>query len=219
MNQRALFLDTMPNVLVIGAGAIGSRVIPHLVALPDVGAIRVVDGDRVEERNLTRLAPYFVASDVGKAKVKVVQAQYAQVEGVDAFFSPEEADALLDSVELVLDLADDLHLTRLLDRLGRDKGLPVLVASVHRDQGMVYILYAHGQGPTFQDVFRGPIGDQQDQCDMDAVSVETLERMEQGVLNRLRAFMGQQEGGLKSDTVISVLDKGDWLHMDIASTV
>jgi molybdopterin/thiamine biosynthesis adenylyltransferase len=56
------------NVLVVGAGAVGNEVIKNLVLL-GVGAIRVVDFDRIEIHNLTR-SVLFTEGDVGRNKAE-----------------------------------------------------------------------------------------------------------------------------------------------------
>ncbi|MBC7161541.1 MAG: ThiF family adenylyltransferase [Immundisolibacter sp.] len=56
------------NILVVGAGAVGNEVIKNLVLL-GVGAIRIVDFDRIEIHNLTR-SVLFTEGDVGRNKAE-----------------------------------------------------------------------------------------------------------------------------------------------------
>lgn len=56
----------MSTLTVVGAGNIGSHLLSHLARLPEVEAIRIVDPDRYEAKNLT--GQDIVAAQVGKPK-------------------------------------------------------------------------------------------------------------------------------------------------------
>lgn len=63
------------NIIVVGAGGIGARVIPALIKMVMPGTnIHVFDPDVVEERNLVR--QNFSADDVGRAKAEVMADRY-----------------------------------------------------------------------------------------------------------------------------------------------
>jgi molybdopterin-synthase adenylyltransferase len=66
------------NVMVVGAGAVGNEVIKNL-ALLGVGAIRIVDFDRIEAHNLTRTA-LFTEADIGKPKADVAAAAVTRLD-------------------------------------------------------------------------------------------------------------------------------------------
>ena len=200
--------------LVIGAGALGSRIVPHLLEMDPFGRTIIMDGDRVEQRNLSRLASCFVDSDIGEPKVDVIGRAFEQVETVDAFFSKGNS-ALLDQVDVVYDMADDLHLTILLDELCGERNMPMLVASVHRDQGMIYCLHTGKNGPAFRDLFQGDLGDQQDQCTMDLVTLETLTHMEEMIVARIDRLHTDLDDVDGPERTLSILDKGRWSELEI----
>lgn len=60
------------RVVVIGAGNIGSHLIPHLGRMPEIAEAVIIDGDRYERSNLVSQA--IAARDIGRAKA-VVQAR------------------------------------------------------------------------------------------------------------------------------------------------
>lgn len=97
------------SIAVCGAGAIGANVVETL-ARSGVGALRVVDCDRVEERNLST-QPYGRA-DVGAFKAKVLANGIYRAVGtaVDARaerLTPANASKLLDGAALVVDAFDN----------------------------------------------------------------------------------------------------------------
>ena len=65
---------THPDIrlALIGVGAIGSALLPRLLRMPFT-MITLVDGDRVEEKNLDRQELYAVV-DIGRPKVDVAAA-------------------------------------------------------------------------------------------------------------------------------------------------
>lgn len=86
------FLPT--SIAVIGAGGTGSRLLPPLVqlvktclrkhnpaAMLDKCDVYVIDGDIVEEKNLSR--QNFISPDVGKNKALVVAERYARAFGIN----------------------------------------------------------------------------------------------------------------------------------------
>lgn len=94
---RPHFLPT--SIILIGAGGTGSRLLPPLAQLVKTclrkhtpGAILercdiyVVDGDIVEEKNLTR--QHFIAQDVGKNKALVVAERYSRAFGMNIIPCP-----------------------------------------------------------------------------------------------------------------------------------
>src|SRR5262245_36450378 len=60
------------RLAVVGMGAIGCALLPRLVRMP-FSCITLVDGDRVEEKNLERQSLY-APVDVGQPKVTVAAA-------------------------------------------------------------------------------------------------------------------------------------------------
>lgn len=72
----------MPRHIVIGAGGVGSWLVPKLVRLEK--EIVIVDGDRLEEKNLDR--QLFDKSQIGMNKAHALAAKYT-TEGVFEYFT------------------------------------------------------------------------------------------------------------------------------------
>lgn len=61
------------NIVVIGCGGTGAYVIGHLARFTDI-PICIIDGDKVEDKNLIR--QHFISSDIGKNKAEVLAERY-----------------------------------------------------------------------------------------------------------------------------------------------
>jgi molybdopterin-synthase adenylyltransferase len=97
------------RVCVCGAGALGANVVEGL-ARSGFGALRVIDRDRVEERNLST-QPYSRA-DVGAQKAKILanalyRAVGVAVEARAEELTPGNASRLLSGSQLVVDTFDN----------------------------------------------------------------------------------------------------------------
>src|SRR5262245_34027956 len=96
------------KVTVCGAGALGANITESL-ARQGFGKLRVIDRDRIEERNLST-QPYF-KSDVGAFKAKILantlyRALGVEVEAIAEDLTPTNTDRLLSGSELVLETFD-----------------------------------------------------------------------------------------------------------------
>lgn len=97
------------RVAVCGAGALGSHVATSL-ARAGVGYLRVIDRDRVEERNLSTQP--WTRAEVGAPKAKLLAAQLYRAVGADVEAHAVEltdanAKKLLRGVDLVIDAFDN----------------------------------------------------------------------------------------------------------------
>ena len=99
------------SVLIVGAGGLGAPAALYLAAA-GVGTILVADPDRVDRSNLQRQVIYADA-DVGREKAEAAADRLAALNPhvfVAAFpgaLPPENADELMEGVDLVLDGTDD----------------------------------------------------------------------------------------------------------------
>ena len=99
------------RVLVVGAGGLGSPVIQYLAAA-GVGALGIVDDDRVTLSNLQR-QPIHDTAAVGRRKVESAYAAVARlnphvtVEAYDLRLTAENARALIGSYDVVADCSDN----------------------------------------------------------------------------------------------------------------
>jgi molybdopterin/thiamine biosynthesis adenylyltransferase/rhodanese-related sulfurtransferase len=154
--QRAL---ADARVLVIGAGGLGSTVIPALAAA-GVGTIGIVDDDRVELSNLHR--QYIHGhSDVGTPKVvSAANSAHAidaasRIVAIEARLSADNALAIFADYDLVLDGSDNFPTRYLANDAAAIAGIPVVWGAVSQYAGQVGVAWA-AKGPQYRDLFPTP---------------------------------------------------------------
>ena len=206
-----------PWLLVVGAGAIGNALLPRIVRW-NWGGITLMDGDRVEERNLER-QELFAPVDIGKPKVDVAAAWLrnapipVQVAARDEFLDARNAEALIAVHDVVADCTDDAHVKGLIDRTCKYYGVALVSGSVHGKQAQVIMLHAEGEGENItRDVlFQGKLGSEQDGCDMHNVPPATLEETGRRMAQLLRALV---QGEPVRNGRIDLFDGKQWSAID-----
>ncbi|MGO4689782.1 ThiF family adenylyltransferase [Glaciibacter sp. 2TAF33] len=147
------------RVLVVGAGGLGSAVIPALAAA-GIGTLGIVDGDSVELSNLPRQVVHTPA-DVGDGKVasaaRTVAALGAgtDVVGFGVSLSAENALATFAGFDLVLDGSDNFPTRYLVNDAAILAGIPVVWGAVHQFGGQAGVSWA-ARGPHYRDLFPVP---------------------------------------------------------------
>lgn len=147
------------RVLVIGAGGLGSGVIPALAAA-GVGTIGIVDDDRVELSNLHRQLMHGVA-DVGRSKVHSAADTVAALDPATTVIPIQQritaanALALLADYDLVVDGSDNFPTRYLTDDAAALTGIPVVWGAVSQYGGQAGLSWA-AKGPTYRDLFPVP---------------------------------------------------------------
>lgn len=141
------------RVLLVGIGGLGS---PAAMALADagIGALVLVDFDRVDESNLQRQV-IFGTADIGRPKVDAARdhllrrAPRLDVTVVDAPLSPANAARLVADVDLVVDGADNFSTRYLVNDACVLGGRMNVFGSVSRFEGQVAVFAAPG-GPCYR---------------------------------------------------------------------
>jgi sulfur-carrier protein adenylyltransferase/sulfurtransferase len=147
------------RVLVIGAGGLGSAVIPALAAA-GVGTIGIVDADLVELSNLPRQSIH-ASADVGRTKLASATETVAglgsgtEVIGFGVMLSAENALAILSGFDLVLDGSDNFPARYLVNDAALLAGIPVVWGAVHQFGGQAGVSWA-ARGPHYRDLFPVP---------------------------------------------------------------
>ncbi len=127
------------RVLVVGAGGLGSTVLP-LLAGAGVGRLRVIDPDVVEETNLHRQI-LFRQGDLGRPKAAVAAEALSalnpdcRVSPLVARLDPVLARSEVPAADLVVDAADSFAVSYALSDLCHGAGKPLISASVLARQG------------------------------------------------------------------------------------
>lgn len=206
------------RVAVVGAGALGCAVLPRLLHLP-LSALTVVDGDRVEERNLDRQELY-APVDIGRPKAGVAASWLRHaplamhVHAVDAFLSAANADELIAGQHMVVDLTDDLHARRLIDATCARHGVALVSGAVHGAQGQAMVLHAAGSDAHvgLADLFPGMPASEQDGCDMRQVPAATIGTVGGRVAYLVRQVL-QGAPGLNGRIHVHDPARGGWIEL------
>ena len=172
------------SVAIVGAGGIGSAVIPALAGA-GIGRLTIIDDDVVDRTNLQR-QPIFRDDQIGRGKAELaaefVRAlnPHVSISAVRERLTAENAEALLSGHELVIDGSDNFA-TRLVvgDALTRLE-IPLVSAAAVQFQGQV-ALFRGWQAD--KPCYRCFVGDAFDTDDCDTCA-------EQGVLGALAATVG-----------------------------
>jgi molybdopterin-synthase adenylyltransferase len=127
------------HVTLCGAGALGSHLADNLVR-QGLGALRVIDRDKVEEHNVG--TQIYGEADVGAWKVEVLRGRLFRTAGVEIEPFPKEltertARAFLKGSGLVLDTFDNAAARRLVQEECRRQGLDCLHVGLFADYAEV----------------------------------------------------------------------------------
>lgn len=131
------------RVLVVGAGGLGSPVALYLAAA-GVGAMTLVDGDRVELSNLHRQLLHTTASlglskvESGAARLHALNPETA-VTAVAEMLTAENAAALVEGHDLVIDGSDTFAARYAINDACILHQIPWLHGSVHRMSGQLAV--------------------------------------------------------------------------------
>ena len=152
MNQ----LQDFP-VTICGAGALGANLTENL-ARTGLAKLRVIDRDRIEERNLST-QPYY-KSDVGATKAKVLtnnlyRAMGISIEGITKELTLDNCSKLLRGSQLVVDTFDNSVSRQAVKDYCSDKNLPCLHIGLQSDYAEII----------WNEIYRVPSPTNDDVCD------------------------------------------------------
>jgi molybdopterin/thiamine biosynthesis adenylyltransferase len=150
--QRQLLAS---SVAIVGCGALGTHIADGLVRA-GVGHVRVIDRDLIELSNLQRQV-LFDEADVAAGLPKAVAAadklrrinSQVQVEAVVADVNPDNVEALLGDVALVLDGTDNFETRLLINDACVKHDIPWIYGGVVATYGMTMTIIPH-QTPCFR---------------------------------------------------------------------
>ncbi|WP_431280155.1 ThiF family adenylyltransferase [Leifsonia poae] len=147
------------RVLVVGAGGLGSAVLPTL-ATAGFGTVGVIDGDRVEASNLPRQSIHTPAQ-VGRLKVESAADAITALDSdtvvrtFDTMLTADNALRILSDFDLVLDGSDNFETRYLVNDAAVLIGVPVVWGAVDQFGGQVGVSWAV-HGPHYRDLFPVP---------------------------------------------------------------
>ena len=182
------------SIAVIGAGGIGSGVIPALAGA-GVGRLTIIDSDRVEASNLHR-QPLFRERDVGYAKAEMA-AQFAHrlnrfvtATPVERRIDATNAADLLAGHDLVIDGSDNFATRLAVSDACVELQIPLVSAAAVQFHGQVGLF-------TGKPCYRCFVGDAFDSDDCDTCA-------ELGVLGALTGTMGSFAALLAIDFILGI---------------
>ena len=185
------------SVAVIGAGGIGSAVIPALAGA-GIGHLTIIDSDTVELANLHR-QPLFKENDAGQPKAELAAAfvrnlnQHLVVKPVQDRIGAENAPGSLAGHDLVIDGSDNFATRLAVSDTCVKLGLPLLSAAAVQFQGQVGLFRS-------KPCYRCFVGDAFDAEDCDNCA-------ELGVLGALTAAVGGFASLLAINSIVGIGDE------------
>ena len=146
------------RVVVAGCGGLGSAAAMYLVAA-GVGALRIVDCDRVSLSNLNRQVLHW-DEDIGRSKVVSASEKLrrlnpsVEIEGVDEMITEASVLRLISGFDLIVDATDNLPARYLLNKAAVEKNMPLFHGAVYGFEGRVMTVVP-GKTACLKCVYRG----------------------------------------------------------------
>jgi len=184
------------NVCVIGAGGIGSAVIPALAGA-GVGKLSIIDSDVVELTNLHR-QPLFAECDAGKSKAELAGAfikrlnRFVEVVPRQERIDERNASDLLGGHDLVIDGSDNFATRLTVSDVCVSLAIPLISAAAVQFQAQVGLFRS-------KPCYRCFVGDAFDSDDCDNCA-------ELGVLGALTATAGSFAALLAINAIVGIGD-------------
>jgi molybdopterin-synthase adenylyltransferase len=131
----------MKTITIVGVGALGSHAAQFL---RNVGKLRVVDFDRVEQQNV--LSQFHARSSLGRAKVVALQQTLSflfgtKIEAVPHKLVDENAAELLARADLVLECLDNAAARSAVQRYAGAHGVPCLHGALSGDGSFGQVIW------------------------------------------------------------------------------
>lgn len=155
------------RVLVIGAGGLGSAVLPALAAA-GIGHLTIVDDDIVDESNLHRQT-LFSPADVGRGKAEAAADALTRLSpGADILPEPVRFDAdtaalLAADAHLIVDASDNMPTRYLANDVASANGIPLVWGNALGWTGQAGVAW-DAQGADYRDLFPEQPGDDGATC-------------------------------------------------------
>lgn len=144
------------RVLIAGAGGLGSAMAYYLTAA-GVGAIRIVDKDRVELSNLNRQILHG-EGDIGRPKIASAERKLKElnssirIEPLEVEINEKSLPGLTKGCNLILDGMDNFPTRYLLNEHALNQGLPFIYGGVQGMMGMTTVILP-GRTPCLRCIF------------------------------------------------------------------
>ena len=147
------------HAMVVGAGGLGSAVLPYL-ASAGVGKITIVDYDRVSLSNLQRQVLY-AEEDVSRLKAEVatekLSALNSEIElvGISKPLEPHTAENIVGGCDLVIDCTDNFRTRYLINDACVRTDVPFIFGALYTYSGQMAVCNYKGSA-TYRCLFKEP---------------------------------------------------------------
>ena len=148
------------RVFIAGVGGLGSSSATYLAAA-GVGALRIVDHDKVELSNLNRQVLHW-PEDIGQKKVSSAKGKLKQlnpqvkIEAFEKRITKANVSRLVEGCDLIVDAMDNLPTRYLLNKTAIEKNIPFFHGAVYGFEGRAMTVIP-GQTACLRCVYRGAI--------------------------------------------------------------
>ena len=124
-------------------GGLGCSAATSLVAA-GIGTLNIIDGDTVDLSNLHRQHLY-QAGDIGKEKVSVAKRALEIFQVILKLirliiFNQSNAKSCFENIDLIIDATDNIVSRQIIDKVSKDKNLPMIYGSLYKFEGQVEFL-------------------------------------------------------------------------------
>ncbi|HKL39007.1 MAG TPA: HesA/MoeB/ThiF family protein [Bacteroidales bacterium] len=145
MGDKAQLRLKASRVLVIGAGGLGSGVLPVLCA-SGIGHLGIVEKDNVDASNLQRQTLYKPKDKKSKKIESAIRHLQGYNPGLeispfDAMLDTKNAEQIIQGYDLVLDCTDNFKTRFLINDTCARLNIPLVYASVNDYEGQVMVLH------------------------------------------------------------------------------
>ena len=142
------------NVVVIGAGGLGSPALMYLAAA-GIGEISIIDDDKIDESNLQRQILY-TTNDQGAAKVEIAKMQLEalnpniKIISHKARLTTDNAEKLLTKHDIILDTTDNFETRYLVNDTSVKLNIPVIFGAITGWEGVVSTFNTNKNSPCYR---------------------------------------------------------------------
>ena len=144
------------RVLVIGAGGLGSAILPYLAAA-GIGKLGVIDFDQVEFHNLNRQVIH-QEKFVGQSKIKSAESYIHQFNsdiefiGYNAKLTSRNIEEIFSDYDMIVDGSDNFETRYLVNDYCVSIGKPLIYGSIYYFEGQVAVFNYRGS-KNLRDIF------------------------------------------------------------------
>ena len=129
------------RVAIVGMGGLGCPAATSLVAA-GIGTLNIIDGDTVDLSNLHRQHLY-QPKDIGKDKVNIAKrsleniSSQTKINSFNHFLDQSNAKSCFENMDLIIDATDNIVSRQIIDKVSKDKNLPMIYGSLYKFEGQV----------------------------------------------------------------------------------